>query len=487
MKPLPIRLRLTLWYFVMFASAALLLSSASWWMLRRTVAATVHQDLQERIDDVAVQLHQMGTQVAPEEVRSRFEDLYSQRDDGKWLQILDQNGRWIYRSERITSAGQPLAPPNALPRTGLIQDFVQGTHHVRALSVPIFVDGHAYSVETGISMRKPQALLHGFGLGLLLITPIVLLPAAFGGHVMSRKALSPVAAIAQEARRITDRNLDTRLPVSETNDELSHLSTTLNNMLERIDVAFRSVREFTANASHELRTPLARLRTETEIALFRPREAADYRHALERVQQDSVDMSGLVENLLTLARAEGGSEVLRLGPVHLDALIKAAVQEWTPLAERLSLRLHVMTVNPSGPPIVLGDHVSLLRLLRILLDNACKFTPRGGSIGINVMANAEMVFLAVQDSGIGIAPEHQQRIFDRFYRVNGDSGRHVSGAGLGLSLASWIAEQHKTSITVKSDAGRGSSFQIGLLRLQNEMAGRAVESSRAERIGITSL
>jgi signal transduction histidine kinase len=455
MKPFPIRLRLTLWYFVMFTVAALLLSLSGWWMLRRTVDASVHQDLQERIDDISTQLHQFGANADPQLAQKQFASFYRDRDDGKWLQILNQDGRWIYRSARMTSSRLSLLPRNMLPRSGIVTDFTQGTHNVRALSVAVVVDGHPYTVQTGISLRKPHALLHSFGLGLLLLTPAVLLPAAIGGHVMSRKALAPVAAIAHEVRRITDRNLDRRLPVSETSDELSHLSITLNSMLERIDIAFRSVRDFTANASHELRTPLARLRTETEIALMRPREA----------------------------RAEAGSEVLRLTPTDLGDIVQEVANEWAPIVDRLSLRFQASPwrVDPDRPQ-VLGDRTSLVRLLRILLDNACKFTPPGGSIAIRLLPEGNVLLLQVEDTGIGIAPEQQQRIFDRFYRVDGDTAKQ-SGAGLGLSLAAWIAEHHKTRIKLESTLGRGSRFTVALTRVaEAEALSQTAAPSGASRL-----
>jgi two-component system, OmpR family, heavy metal sensor histidine kinase CusS len=260
------------------------------------------------------------------------------------------------------------------------------------------------------------------------------------------------------------------LPVSPSDDELSHLSITLNHMLARIDVAFRSVRDFTANASHELRTPLARLRTEAEIALFRPREADEYRQALENVHRDSEDMSGLLENLLTVARAESGNEALRLSPVDLQPLLQSVAKEWLPITERLSIRLHTAGFNlreNSEPLTVLGDRLSLLRLLRIWLDNACKFTPAGGTITIKITPGAGEILLAVEDSGIGITAEDQERIFDRFYRVHGDTSRQTAGAGLGLSLAAWIAEQHQTRISVDSALDQGSSFAIRLVRVRH--------------------
>jgi signal transduction histidine kinase len=470
MRPLPIRLRLTLWYSVLFATAALLLSATSWWMLRYTSDATVHQDLRERVDDVREQLHQYGPDITPQQVQERFDAIYKYRDDGKWLQILDQDGRWIYRSSRMVSASASLALPSQIPSSGLISGFQQGLHRVRTLSSSITVYGHTYSVETGVSMKKPEALLQRFGLGLFLLTPAVLFAALIAGHVMSRKALAPVLVIANEARRITDKNLDARLPVYATQDEIAHLSTTLNNMLGRLDAGFRSVRDFTANASHELRTPLARLRTEVEIALLSPRSALEYRDTLEHIEDVAVDMTQLLDGLLMLARAEAGADGLRLSPVDLGELIDASIREFRPVAKHLSIELESKRivagyVNDDQPIMVLADRTALMRLLRILLDNACKFTPARGTVAIAAAATPESILLSVEDSGIGIALHQQQRIFERFYRVRGDAGRPGSGSGLGLSMAASIAEQHQTSIQLKSAPGAGSRFEIGLARV----------------------
>ena len=470
MKQLPIRFRLTLWYFAMFAAAAMLLSLSSWWMLRRTLDATIQQDLQERTDDVRVQLQLLSAKSPSNEMQASFDAMYHYRDDGKWLQILDQDGHWVYRSPRMQASNAPLSSPAVLPTGGLQSDFETSGHTVRTYASRVLVNGHSYAIETGISMTKPQVLLRDFGLSLLLLTPPVLLAAALAGHLLSRKAMRPVAAIAHEARRITDRNLDTRLTVPQSDDELSHLSETLNNMLARIDASFRSVREFTANASHELRTPLTRLRTDVEIALFRPRPAMDYRQTLERVLHDAVEMSDLIESLLTLARAEAGSEVLRLVPVDLYALIDDAVREWTPVAEGLSIQLtswHPLH-RDTKELTVLADQASIFRLIRILLDNACKFTKTDGTIVISATPCDDHVVLAVKDSGIGIAPEHQESIFKRFYRIDQATGSHSKGSGLGLTLAAWIAEQHKSSISLESAVGSGSKFELKLRRASDD-------------------
>jgi heavy metal sensor kinase len=456
MRPLPIRLRLTLWYCAMFATAAVLLSVSSWWMLRRSLMATEYHELQERAEDVQLLLKQLGPHAAPEFLQQKFIEIYQIKDDGKYLQVLDQDGNWLYRSKRMIDEGLRPAGPGDLPAQGTIVQFHQGTRFVMALTYPIHANGRAYSVQTGIALNKSMVLLSAFGMQLLLLTQAVLALAAIGGHFMSRKALAPVAAIATEARRINDRNLDVRLPIAETQDEISHLSDTLNQMLARVESGVRSIRDFTANAAHELRTPLALIRTEVEVALSRPRVAEEYREACEQVQMETVRMATLIDSLLILARADAGMEALRSELVDANRLAFEVGEKW-----RTAMRLAFLefSVETAPEPIfVRGDMNALQRLLTILLDNAVRYTQPGGSVNLCVAREGSGVFFGVQDTGIGIAPEHQPRIFDRFYRVDRTRGGAYRGSGLGLALAKWIAEKHGTSISLESAVGAGSCF-----------------------------
>lgn len=476
MRSVPIRIRITVLYSILFASVALALSLTTWWMLQRTIDASTHQDLQERTGDIRKQIHAFDVQPAHAALQDRFDAIYHFRDAGKWLQILDENGTWVYRSARMAEFHEPLALPRDLPRRGATSEFQQGKHQVRSLSSAIEVDGRSYSVETGTSIDKDLALLRQFGLGLWILTPLVLCAAILAGHFMSRKALEPITAMAIEARRISDKNLDQRLLVPPANDEIAHLSITLNNMLARIDAGFRSMREFTANASHEIRTPLARLRTEVDIALMRPRSPAAYQDTLEHVQSVAEEMTELTETLLSLARAETRSDPLTLVPVDAWELIQTVHQEWVTVAQHLMLDLRmkcsgITQANSSEPLWVAGDRPALLRLLRIFLDNACKFTPAGGAISVIAIQSKDKVLLAVEDSGIGIPEDQHERIFERFYRVCGDRAAQRSGSGLGLSLAAWIAEQHNSTIKLRSSAGVGSCFELSLNRIQNESIG----------------
>ena len=462
MRSLPIRLRLTLWYFAMFAAAACLLSAASWWMLRRTLNSTEYHDLQERAEDVQALLLHQDPNASIEDIRKEFSAIYTLKDDGKWLQVIDEKGNWLFRSKRMLAQNPVLPPPDRLPAQGITTEFHQGTRYVRVIAFPILVRGKRYSVHTGVALNKSMVLLTSFRTNLLLLTPVVILLAALGGHSMSKRALRPVAVLAAEARRIHDRNLHSRLPVPDANDEISDLARTLNQMLERIDSAFESVRAFTGNASHEMRSPIALLRTEIEVALYRPRGGEEYRDTLKRMHEETLRMSSLIENLLSLARADGGAETITLKPIEVDKLFDHVQQSW---AKTMQLSLLQFQVEiPQEHLVALGDPSGVHRLLSILLENASKYTPPGGSVFLRTEASRDCIDFVVSDTGIGISSEDIPRIFDRFYRANQTSHRRTCGSGLGLALGKWIAECHGTELAVETECGVGSSFKFSLRR-----------------------
>ncbi len=462
MKALPIRIRLTLWYFAIFTTAACLLSLTSWWMLRSSVEATEYHDLQERAEDVQLLLLHQNANQSIEDLKHDFASIYSIKDDGKWLQVIDQDGNWLYRSNRMIAENPALPPPDHLPALGVVTEFHQGTRYVRALAYPIQVRDKKYSVQTGIALNKSMVLLKNFGIDLLMLTPVVILLAAIGGHWMSRKALLPVRLLATEARRINDRNLDIRLPVSEAKDEITDLSQTLNEMLERIDKAFASVRAFTGNASHELRTPIALLRTEIEVALYRPRENDEYRATLTRLHEETIGMTALVENLLSIARADAGAEKVNMQAIDVNDLFQRMSRDWKASMDvgRLDFRTDVRGLDL----IALGDPAGISRLLTVLLENASKYTPAGGTIMLAAAADDFRIQISVRDSGVGIPKEDLPRIFDRFFRGEQSVEPERRGSGLGLSLGKWIAERHGTELSVESKLGQGSCFSFFLPR-----------------------
>jgi heavy metal sensor kinase len=447
----------------MFASAAALLSLTSLWMLRRSVDTAEYHDLQERAEDVQLVLEHEDSNQSLDALQRDFAAIYNFKDDGKYLQVRDQDGNWIFRSKRMIQQDPFLPQPDRIPPDGIQAEFHQGTRYVRILAYPIVVRGKGYSVQTGIALNKSMALLIKFRTDLFFLTPAVILLAAIGGHLMSRKALQPVAALAAQARLINDRNLDVRLPVPTSKDEISDLSITLNQMLERIDKAFASVRAFTGNASHELRTPISLLRTEIEVALYRPRAAKEYRDTLMRLNEEAVRMTNLVENLLSLARADGGAEAMTMATIDLRSLFQNVKRSWTAAMQDVMLDFQVEI--PDVEFELLGDPNGIQRLLSILLENAAKYTPPGGSVTLSSTCIDANVVLMVRDTGIGVSAEDMPRIFERFYRGAQACDPVPRGSGLGLALAKWIAERHGTQLTVESQLGRGSCFSFSLQRV----------------------
>jgi len=269
-----------------------------------------------------------------------------------------------------------------------------------------------------------------------------------------------VDALVRTARQVSGTNLHTRLHKLETGDELQRLSDTLNEMLERIESAFLRITQFTADASHELRTPVALIRTEAELALRRPRGEAEYKESIVHILLEAERTTALIEQLLSLARTDSGRETLHLQPLDLRLMLRDVVDGWQQVATIRNLQFSANLNAPDA--FVLGDEIVLRRLVDILLDNALKYTSPPGSVSLMLEQEEENAVITVRDSGIGIAEADQNRIFERFYRVDKARSRSQGGAGLGLAIAQWIVTQHRGSIEVESHPGHGSTFRVEL-------------------------
>jgi signal transduction histidine kinase len=453
---LPIRIRLSISYFVIFSLAGILLCFSSYVMARRSLYIAVNHELDEHIDDVRdfFAAHDLAGDY--DRARAETSAEFSLKDDGKWLQIQDQQGRWIYRAKRMMVAPHDLPPASALPPQGIVAEFEAGAKRVHSLRRCFTLEGHTFVVETGATLTKTDQTLHLFRNGLLLISPAVFLMAGLAGHVLSRRALNPVAAIAREAQRIHDTNLQIRLPDLKTRDELAHLSATLNEMLERIESGVRSVRDFTAYASHELRTPVALIRTEADLALQFERTNQEYREAIEVISTEALRMSSLLDSLLFLARADSGAEQVHLRALDARGLCVQACEKWRPILECAQLQLRANL--PAGPVPVLADPLYLQRLLAIILENASKYTPAHGVVKLTLEIEDDIARFVINDTGIGIPPKDRGHIFERFRRGSNVQEANDHGSGLGLALAAWIAKQHRTTIGVESELGCGSTF-----------------------------
>jgi signal transduction histidine kinase len=473
---LPIRIRLSISYSLIFLLAGTILCVASYWMARRSLYLSLDHELDEHIDDVRDFFAAHHLAGDPARAASEVNAEFSLKDDGKWLQIADDQGNWIYRPRRMLLTPHDLPPSSALTFAGSYFEFTAGGKKVRSLRRAFTLDGHTYVVENGATLSKTNQTLLSFRNGLLLISPIIFIAAGFTGHSLSRRALDPVAAISHEAQRIHDGNLRFRLPQLSTGDELAQLSATLNDMLERIESSICSVRDFTAYASHELRTPVALIRTEVDLALQFQRTGKEYREALTVIGSEAQGMSSLLDSLLFLARADAGAEEVRLEPIDARRVCRQVCDKWRPLLTRSQLQFKADTTEM--PQFVMADALYLQRLLSVLLENAWKYTPPGGSVWLSLEPDEDHVRFTIGDTGIGIPLRDQPHIFERFRRGSNIQQSGTHGSGLGLALAAWIAKRHQTEIEVMSRPDVGSTFGFALtvaLDMQREsvsIAGR---------------
>jgi heavy metal sensor kinase len=267
-----------------------------------------------------------------------------------------------------------------------------------------------------------------------------------------------VDKIAQTAQEIEENDLSRRINVN-TKDELGRLAATLNAMIGRLDKAFQRQKQFTSDASHELRTPLAVIEAESTLALQKERPANDYRQSLETISQEATQMSSLIEQLLTLARADAGKEQWNFTKVNLGKLITNLSADAEVLCQEKGLSFQL---GQTQDLVVKGDEARLRGLFMNLLDNAIRYTPAPGTISVSIRREGQMAVAAVKDTGIGIPAEDIPFIFERFYRVDKSRSRAEGGTGLGLAICKHIAEAHGGKIEVESQVGAGSTFSVSL-------------------------
>ena len=317
--------------------------------------------------------------------------------------------------------------------------------------------GDTYLLLVGASMQPMEDTVDAFLRSLAWLIPSGVLLAALAAWWMAGKALEPVAELAGAAREIVVSHLDRRLPVRGTDDELDHLATEFNETLARLEKAVGEMKQFTASISHEFRTPLAVLRGEAEVALMQASSSEHYRRVLASQLEEFEKLTRMINQLLTLARAESGDVEIADESVDLSVMTPALAEQLQPVASAKDVSL---TWNCAPNVKVIGDASWIERIILNVVDNAIKFTPSGGHVEVRVSDGTENAVLEVRDDGIGIPPEALPHIFERFYRADPARSDRADGAGLGLSLVKWAVDQHHGSIRVESGLGKGTRVAI---------------------------
>jgi heavy metal sensor kinase len=348
---------------------------------------------------------------------------------------------------------QPLRPPLKSYELYLSQPQSQAWQDEQARQGPPLVIPKAALVISR-PMNDIEIALERLFFILCWAVPLTIVLAGGGGVFLARQVFQPIEKITETAKKIEESDLSRRIEV-KSKDELGRLATTLNQMIARLERAFIRQKEFTSDASHELRAPLTVIQAESTLSLQRPREAHEYRKSLETIAQESEHLATIINQLLTLARADAGKKQQVFEIINLADLVRDLCSDVEIICQEKKLTLKQERFDES---FIMGDTRNLRNLFHNLLDNAMRYTPEGGSIAVMVHQKDTRIVVSIKDTGIGIATDEQSLIFERFYRVDKARSRSVGGSGLGLAICNNIIKDHGGSIRVESGPNKGSTF-----------------------------
>ena len=449
--PRTLRVRLTVWHVGVMVVVLAIYASVVLLLVTRNASATI--DAQIRSDfRWAAEMAQQG----PDGSLSWFEgDEWS--EDSPWLQVWSSSGHLIYRTRVARQLPVPESEALVAQADGQIASVPAAGVPFRLLGGRTMIGGEPVVIQVGRSEALMRAELRELALVLLLGLPLSVAAAGLGGYWLARGALAPIDQMAERARAITADRLGERLPVDNPNDELGRLAAVFNDTLGRLESSFQQMRRFTSNVSHEVRTPLTAIRSVGEVGLREHRDAEAYRAVIGSMLEDTDRLTCLVDRLLTMSRAESGDVPLVLNTIDLGDLAENVTADLGVLAEE---KRQSLSVDRAGHPTCRGDQIVLRQAVINLVDNAIKYTPVGGDIRIRVSESSGAAVLEVSDTGPGIRPGRETRMFDRFDR--GGRADEPDGSGLGLSIAKWAVEANLGRLSYEQVNGHGSTFRITL-------------------------
>lgn len=474
--PRSLRGRLTIWHALVLGLVLIAFTVAVYALLARSLATEIDRTLVDRAEEVNRSMQRGAAFGHRRPVEIPRPDRFASADT--FVQIATLGGEILVTSDNLAPAKLPIdAAALASLRVGqpiFESSRVQGVL-MRVYSTPLRrVDDPAGILQVA---RSLEGIERALGRLRLFAGAGLIVAVGFSGLVVwltTGRALQPLEQLIQTAEGIgTARDLRRRVPAPVAEDEVGRLATTFNRMLERLEAsdaelrsayarvedALQAQRRFVADASHELRTPLTTIRGNASmLRRFNDVSAQDRTEALDQIGHEAERMSRLVQDLLTLARADAGQR-LRRQMVELAPLIEDVVGQVRFLAHERRFDLDLVT-----PASVVGDPDALHQLVLILLDNAVKYTQPADRICVSLGVTGDDVQITVADTGGGIAREDLPHIFERFYRAN--DGRNATGTGLGLSIAEWIVAEHGGRIAVSSRSGAGATFVVTLPLIQ---------------------
>lgn len=459
---LTLRARLAVTTVVLFGLLTAGLTFVTFRVLARQLDNDQTARLTELANGVEGYLHIQDNAVSVESDQLDDDEAAFVHDATQYYQVYDERtGSLLAESPAMTPLGLDLTPSEvqATHSVGHPIDVTTPYGRLRIVIHDIVNGGRIYHLHVGASLATMDAALARYRALLLLRVPPVFLLVAALAWWLSGFALAPLARVAAAADAIDVATLAQRLPTRGVNDELEHVTSAFNATLARLEHSVGEMRQFSAALAHELRTPLAALRGQVELSLMAADSTEQQKISFESQLDDIDRLARLIDQILTLARAESGQIRLTIAPVDLNALARSVAEQLELVAESHSITL---TCADGTSAVVDGDAAWLQRLLLNLLGNALKYTKPGGYVTVRVSTGHGSARLQVQDTGIGLSPKDATQVFERFFRADPSRTTAIEGSGLGLSLVQWIATQHHGSVSVESTLGVGSTFTVTL-------------------------
>ena len=463
--------KLTIWFVSILALAILAVSALFYFGMERVLLQAVDTNLR------AAGLRS----VTPDPTRSDKES----DEELRQLILLSNTPARLLATDGTVLQTDPLFPTSITVSPEMLANANAGDSRFETIQIPTGTyrlytapvrmhETRVAIVQVVNSLDEQMKTLREMRAVLAWLIPISLILAGIGGAFLAGRTLAPITRVRRKVELIVDQtDLSHRVSEGLPDDEVGRLARTFDQLLERVQQAMARERQFTSDASHELRTPLTVLKGELSVALNRPRSADEYRATLARLEPTVDDMSQLVEDLLALTRAAANKENAGQERVNLTDLLRQVCERMKVLADAKGITL---TAPPASARLItLGDRLKLQRVLVNLIDNALRYTPKGGRVDVAIRRKEAEVFIDVRDTGRGIRPEHLPRLFQRFYRADSDRARDSGGSGLGLAITQAIVQAHHGRINVESQPGKGSCFTVCL-----PLAGIEQERGRQE-------
>jgi len=459
-----IRVRLTVWYAGLLALLLATFGGVIYFTLEKFLERNLSDALAKDAQTIGESWLRDVNQTGAGYVASEIEEHFAPSITGRFVRVTKQaDGSVLYQSSAPESGAfdpKQIGLKRIDASQSVREEHLPGDKELLIFSLP-FSDraGTQYLIETGAPYDQVERVLRGLVLSLGIAFPVIVGAAVGGGYLLMRNALRPLDEITTTAERITSRNLNERLPVIPTGDELERLSVSLNRMMERLEDAFHHISRFSADAAHELRTPLAIIRGELENALQTPKLTGELRETVGSALEEAERLSRIVEQLLEMSRLEAGEMLVERTRFDFAEMTRTTVDQMRLLAEEKNVKLRFANTMPVE---IEGDPLRLKQIVVNLVDNAIKYTPSGGSVSVSTFPQDGKVVLEVTDTGIGIPKDATDQIFDRFFRVDKARSRQMGGTGLGLAIVKSICTAYNGDVTVKSGGDTGAVFRVEL-------------------------